>query len=461
VKPVHTIFSTFSAMKTILSLLLLCAALTVQGQTVTHITTPASVYGGNIYTLPQVGLVINVPITTTTYTLGRDHKCGFANFYFDEEVLEALQAISDTAYEEAVKYYKKESKYEYTEPKPYKVYSLEPLTVATKSQIDRSKVYQMSIRGADKAVKFTYDENGFLTSGSVSNNSNPVATVLNIVGKVVPLIAMWGPTNYGYSSLRKEEKDETVCPTRKRIFALLEQKEKLLLSMASYSDLTDRLTAIDQQVQSLMHRIVRVTEQTTVTSFYVLPTAVTQQPLFEYDDKANKLTISQNLNPRILSPSYNSAKVGVGSVTAENGYSLALTPLSEQSVSDYFKNQSGTDNEGLAYNVPKKMGVQIRKGTTISVNQTVDFPQFGTVGFMPQGLKKLEYTLDPNTGALREVASESKAWSNPDMIDQVSGIAKEFKKEPAPTEKELLTQEVELLELKVKKKKAETELSKE
>jgi hypothetical protein len=35
VKPVHTIFLTFSAMKTILSLLLLCAALTVQGQVIT------------------------------------------------------------------------------------------------------------------------------------------------------------------------------------------------------------------------------------------------------------------------------------------------------------------------------------------------------------------------------------------------------------------------------------------
>ncbi len=80
---------------------------------------------------------------------------------------------------------------------------------------------------------------------------------------------------------------------------------------------------------------------------------------------------------------------------------------------------------------------------------------------MKHRLKKLDFTLDPLTGELRSLTGESKTFITADNIDQVGKVAEKFKRDPAPTEKEILTEEVAVFELEVKKKKAKAELEKE
>ncbi len=431
----------------LLSSLLMLVCMTAQAQKVTPLSTANPIAGGVTYFLPQVGLVVNVPITTTTYTLGEDHGCGFDYFYFSDEVKNDLREYS-------TKYgpdYKKEG------TPSYHSFAMGNVTVTPKSIRDSTKGYRMDIAKRGKKALFQYDENGFLISGTVENNNDPLPLILKGVEVGVSLLKLWGSAAYS-SSLRAND----TCKTIKKIEKLRAVKETLLMKTdVAGGGLTQQLEAIDRQIQFYVDRIVKVTQKTETVSFFVLPepswlSCNCDKDLFGYDSEKNVLTINRNLSPLILTEKYNENNVQTGSV--ENAYKLSVQQVKAESITSHFSGRIDSTYKGLAYNIPEKCMVSVRKGPAFSANQQIAFPQFGKVGFMPHKLKKLDFTLDPLTGALRSITGEGKAALTADNISQAGGILEKFKKTPTPTKKEILTEEVALLELEVKKKKAKAEL---
>lgn len=433
----------------ILTSLFVLTGLAAWGQKVTSLSATTPIAGGATYFLPQVGLVVNAPITTTTYKLGEDHGCDFDFFYFPDEVKDGLRRYAQD-YGAAYKKPEKPS---------YRSYELGNVTVNPKSVRDPKKGYQMAIKGTGRKASFEYDENGFLVSGSVENNNDPLSLILKGVDVGLSLLKAWGPPSYP-SNLRSVD----TCTTIKKINKLRTTKDILLLKTdVAGGGLMQQLAAIDQQIQFYMDRIVKVTEKTETISFFVLPKSTwldckCDRDLFSYDSETNVLTVNTELSPRILTEKYNDERVRIGVVS--NGYKLVIKSLPEESITDKFSGQIDSTYKGLAYNIPEKCEVSVRSGLSFFANQQIDFPQFGKVGFMPHKLKKLDFTLDPLTGALRGMTGEAKAGLTADNIDQASGILEKLKKTPAPTEKENLTEEVAILELQVKKKKAKEELEK-
>ncbi len=146
----------------VLTILLMLAGMAVRGQKVTPLSASKPVAGGATYFLLQVGLVVNVPITTTTYTLGPDSSCSTNFFYFPKTVNDSL----------GIGYQKKSS---------FSTYSIENVSITPKAIIDTSKGFEMAVKGGGNKVNFVFDENGFLVSDGIENNTNPVATALKVI----------------------------------------------------------------------------------------------------------------------------------------------------------------------------------------------------------------------------------------------------------------------------------------
>lgn len=354
----------------ILTTLLVLVCLAARAQKVTSLSATAPIAGGATYFLPQVGLVVNVPIMTTTFTFGPDLiGCGgVGSFHFKTDVREALNAHIEP--------YLNKDYVDHMDIKPHKTYELGTVTMNPKSIRDPNKGFRMHVAKRGRKATFQYDENDFLVSGNVENNNDVLPLILKAVDVGVSSLKSLGPLLFSFMKSDESAKPDPVklpCQTIRTINKLGEVKNTLLLkSDVAGGGLTQQLEAIDRQIQLYTDRIMKVTEKMETISFFVLPEPAwlvckCDKYLFSYDPEINVLTVNSSLSPRILTEKYNDERVRVGVVN--DGYKLVIKALPGESITAMFRGEMDPAYKGLAYNIPEKCNVFVQKGLFFFANQ--------------------------------------------------------------------------------------------
>ncbi|MEI7581314.1 DUF4831 family protein [Runella sp.] len=368
---------------------------------------------GIFYTLPQTAIVLEIPIKTITYTKGDCYEC--LKEFLDAKLVSKLG--------------KKES--------PVKEYSIttKQLSMSTLPVKDPSKIYFVSLKRhptKDKGITFSYNEEGFLTAGEVTNTDKTFDIALAVVSAVAGLRTFEPKKDEGC-------KDNEKCKTKKDRFLALKAIRQKFLEEKYITDgkvLEIQVAALEAEEKGILSSILQVTETIDIVKARFLPANdMKEKILFEFKDDTGKLEFDKVFKEQDVVTTYANATISDKSL--DKGYKISIADFTNQA-EDIYSQMEHRKTVGankysenyIVYNVPKKTKVKlIDADGKILAAQTIDMPQRGGLGYLPTNLSKLSFDLDPNTGALRKISASSDALISSEKVGQVSDLATKLKPE--------------------------------
>jgi len=341
---------------------------------------------------------------------------------------------------------------------------------------DTSKIFVFQNRGKwykDNAFGLTYNDDWIVKDGVTSTENKSYEIVTSLASTVGSIVSSF--VKSGNESLQIIDNKDCLSKL-KTLIKLKDAYENFQLYPPSNVNAealvmirNAKVKQIEKEFEKLLYK---KTEETKTHKFSLYISDV-----FRKGDKVNIFSVDQsNGNLLINSHIYNdiiwpvdSKKILSVNLDIDDSIVFTLSAMEdERTVFFKMKSSSFTTvknkvNYGLTYNVPSIRTFYLRdENGNIVKEQRFPIAQFGAINTLNQKLTRADFTLDPLTGSLVKVNLESKAALTSEKIKTGGALlsqADSLFRKPKPTMIKKLEDEVKELELRVKKKEAESKLN--
>lgn len=335
-------------------------------------------------------------------------------YYLPKAALIATFEIEKSVYEEGV--YEKYAgefgiKIDTTSPPPPLRHTIKQITISTKAVPDDSKIYlaDVSKNFLNKSeFSFEYATDGQLTSGDISKESQILPLVTTIVNTATLVTGAVKPLTEAITENHKDAKE-----TYEKIVDINSYIDNL------YRNISTNSKAFKTQLETLQN------ERKSLLSKF---TGTTTKKIFNISFEIDPKILINNTPNSLNLFEINNSGIGIinkkitPSQVIEDTYkqdSLSKTisiSLDTNSISYYGIKQKKSDDKKLLegsffYRIPANAKFSINqkkdaKSTKIK-NFELIIPQFGLTVAAPKNLNKINFSLHPDTGALKTVSGTS------------------------------------------------------
>lgn len=410
---------------------------------------------GIVYALPKTTVVVEVKVKRTETFLPKDPS--LCNSNCESRIGLVKNSQNNTTFE------------------------IKKYSIASRPSVDEDQIYLVNPQSKwnkKKDVSFTLSGLGIIQGADIGVEDQTFNTISKGISTVIATASIFAAHAKSTKSMNPDDRDK--LPERKLI-KLIESRDRLFSSGTYGADLVTiqyQVGELNKLIAKEIATLVGITEVKTAALRFEIDLDSAEldslrkgkkvlRCLLKYDAQKGLWISSRviNNNNHILYPeAFMIGKINGADVQldgAKEGKAICAEISNQNSVMNraVARLRSTGGEKGLAYRIPEHVLGEILDNDTPKLKSVLPIAQLGTVIHLPYKMDKANVAYYESMGSLRTVTVSSSGL-NPENFGTAAGIvadAKDLFDGESTVEK--LNKEVEELELRVRKKAAEDQLS--